>query len=68
MRQKLPYAKVTGVDTEDDIVSALSNVPPPIALNGPEFQELGISTNSPLGCFIRGAGIQLHTNKHVQYI
>ena len=47
---------MNGVPTEADIVSALSDVAPPILLNGPQFEELNLPTNTPLGCFIRGAG------------
>ena len=56
MRQKLPYAQVTGVDTEDEIESALHSVPPPIFLTDTQLGALGLPTNSPIGCFIRGAG------------
>ena len=56
IKQKLPYADVRGVDTEDDIVSALSSVPPPITLEKKEFEGLGLPINQSLGCFIRGAG------------
>jgi hypothetical protein len=38
-------------------VSALSSVAPPIVLSGPEYDSLHLPTNTPLGCFIRGAGI-----------
>ena len=58
MRQKIPYAQVTGVDTEDDIVSALTSIAQPISFN--EFQGLGIPTNTPLGCFLQGAGTLPH--------
>ena len=53
IKQKLPYADVRGFNTEDDIVSALSSVPPPITL---EKEGLDLPFNQSLGCFIRGAG------------
>jgi ATP-binding cassette subfamily A (ABC1) protein 3 len=60
IRKKLPYAEVIGVSTEEEIVSNLSVVAPPIVLNRSEFEKQGlpaVPTNTPLGCFIRGAGI-----------
>ena len=56
IKQKLPYADVRGVDTEDDIVSALSSVPSPITLEKKKFGGLDLPINQSLGCFIRGAG------------
>ncbi|CAI8053623.1 ATP-binding cassette sub-family A member 3 [Geodia barretti] len=62
IEKKLPYARVTGVNSDQDIVSALSSVAPPIVLSGSEYDSsecdsLKLPTNTPLGCFIRGAGI-----------
>ena len=56
IKQKLPYAQVTGVETEDEILTALSSVTPPITLDEKQFEGLGLHINGPLGCFIRGAG------------
>ena len=60
IRQRLPSAEVTGVNSEDEMVLALSSVPPPISFNGEHLRGLGVPTNRPLGCFIRGAGIYVH--------
>lgn len=54
IEQKLPYASVVGVNDQEEIVSALNSVPPPIYLS--ECKNSSLPTETPLGCLIRGAG------------
>ena len=65
IRQRLPYADVTGVETVDDLVDSLSHVPPPIFFTRDNSSGSGVPLNTPLGCFIRGAGMAYYIMKYM---
>ena len=63
--QKLPYANIIGSDTEEQIEDNLDRpgfiAPPFLFQDTVEISGQNLTLQRPVGCFIRGAGIYVHT-------